>query len=350
MPTQRLLPCPGSKNLYTYSSRVMQATNQNRRRFILAALAAAMAIPGQVRADTYPSRPIKIVVPWPAGGIVDARVRLIADRLHRALKQQVVVENKPGASGTIGAQTVARSAPDGYTLLAGSYVDQSAALGLFRQLPYEPERDFAAIASLGTTCLVLVANRSLNVSSLDEFVTVARSKPGKLSYASAGPATPQHLLMEQLKRAAGIDLEHIPYKGGPPALQDVVAGHVPAMFESVSSALPYIQSGKLLPLMTDCHERLELLPDVPSSKETGMPEMDVRSWGGLFAPAGTPDHIIWRLNDEINKILSVPDVHTHVAMSGAEYPLWSAEEFAAFIKRDRPRWMSILRMAGIEPQ
>ncbi|MCW5621085.1 MAG: hypothetical protein KIS79_08275 [Burkholderiales bacterium] len=237
----------------------MRTTNQNKRRFIIAAL-AAMAMPGRVRADAYPGRPIKIVVPWPAGGIVDARVRLIADRLQRVLKQQVVVENKPGASGTIGAGVVARAAPDGYTLLAGSYLDQCA------------------------------------------------------------------------------------------ALQDVVAGHVPVMFEFVSSALPYIQSGKLVPLMTGCTERLETLPDVVSSREVGMPEMDVRSWGGLFAPAGTPDHIVRRLNDEINRILEQPDVRTHVAMSAAEYPLWSAGEFAAFIARDRPRWISILRMAGIEPQ
>lgn len=327
----------------------MQTANQNRRRMVLAILAAT-AIPGLAHADAYPDRPIKIVVPWPAGGIVDARVRLIADRLHRALKQQVVIENKPGASGTIGAGAVARAAPDGYTLLAGSYLDQCAALGLFKQLPYDPEHDFVPIVSIGTACLVLVANRSLSVSSLSEFLAVVRSKSERLSYASAGLASPHHLLMEQLKRMAGIELEHIPYKGGPPALQDVVAGHVPVMFEFVSSALPYIQSGKLVPLMTGCTERLETLPDVASSREVGMPEMEVRSWGGLFAPAGTPDHIVQRLNDEINRILEQSDVRTHVAMSAAEYPLWSAGEFAAFIERDRPRWISILRMAGIEPQ
>ena len=313
-------------------------------------LLALLILASTAYANPYPSKPIKIIVPWPAGGIVDARMRMLGDRLSKSMKQQVIVENKPGASGTVGAQAAARAAPDGYTLFAGSYIDQAAALGLFKQLPYDPERDFVPIANLGRGCLVLVANKSLGVSTIDDLIALARASAGKLSYASGGAATPQHLLMEQFKRAAKVDLEHIPYKGGGPALQDVVAGHVPVMFEFEPTAFPHIRSGKLVPLMTGCHRRLDLLPDVPSSKEAGLPSVEVRSWAGLFAPAGTPQEIVQTLNTQINRIIAAPDVRSHLTMSGSEYPTWTAEEFADFIRRDRPRWIPILRDAGIQPQ
>ncbi len=320
-------------------------------RLLMAAAVASLAAAQPVSAqEDWPSKPVKIIVPWPAGGIVDARVRLLAARLSRALEQQVLIENRAGASGTLGAQAAARAAPDGYTLLAGSFVDQAMASSLFRSLAYDPERDFVPIANIGRACLLLVVNESLGVSSLEEFIALARSRPGQLTYASAGIGTPQHLLMERLKKLAQIQLEHLPYKGGGPALQDVVAGHVPVTFDFAPTAFAHVQSGKLKPLVTACGHRIDIFPQVPSAAEAGYPQLELIGWGGIFAPKGTSATIVQRLNREINQIIVAPDVRSHVAMAGSTYPLWSPEEFAEFIRNDRPRWGEIARAAGIEPQ
>jgi len=301
-------------------------------------------------ADTYPSRPIKFIVPWPAGGIVDVRARVIAYRLGKALGQQVIVENKPGASGTIGANAAARAAPDGYTLLFGTFVDQAVALALMRDLPYDPEKDFIPIVALGRSCTALLVHPSLGVQSTTELVALARSKPGQLTYAHAGIGTPSHLLAEQLKLHYKLDIAAVQYKGAGAALPDVAAGHVKIMFDFAPSSASYVQSGKLRALMTGCRRRIDIYPDVPSAPEAGFPEIDVPSWGGLFAPAGTPVAIVERLNREINRIQLSPDVRSHLAYAGAEIPIMSPQEFAEFIRKDRPRWGDLARQAGVKPE
>jgi tripartite-type tricarboxylate transporter receptor subunit TctC len=310
----------------------------------------AFTFTGLAAAEPFPSRPIKLVVPWPAGGVVDVRTRLIAHHLGKALGQQVVVENKPGASGTIGASAVARAAPDGYTLLFGSFVDQATVLSLMRSVPYSPEKDFVAIAPLGRSCTALLVPPSLGVKSAAELVALVRKKPGELTYAHAGIGTPSHLLAEQLKLHHKLDISAVQYKGAGPALPDVAAGHVHMIFDFVPSSASYVQAGKLNPLMTGCGRRLDAYPAAPSAIEAGFPELDVPSWGGLFAPAGTPIEIVERLNREVNRIQQSPDVRSHLAYAGAEIPIMSAQEFADFVRKDRPRWGDLARQAGVRPE
>ena len=300
-------------------------------------------------ADDYPNHPLKFIVPWPPGGTVDVRSRLIAQRLERALQQPVVVDNRPGASGTLGMQALARAAPDGYTLAFGSFVDQAAVLSLMQSVPYDPAKDFVPIAFMGRPCYVLVANPKLGVSSVKEFVALARSQPGQLNYASGGIGTPHHLFMETFKHLSAIDLNHVPYKGAAPALNDVLAGHVPVMFDASGLVAAHVQSGKLKPLLTTCAHRIDLFPEVPSASEAGYRGLDLSPWGGVFVPAGTPPAIVERLNREINKILAGPDIRSHIAFTGYEVENWSAQQFADFIKRDRPRWAQIIKTAGIKP-
>lgn len=323
--------------------------DERRRRLVLAGLAAATVPIGAV-ADSYPSRPIKLVVPWPAGGVVDVRSRLVAQRLSEALGQQVVVENRPGASATLGAQAVARAAPDGYTLLVGTYLDQAAVLALMRELAYDPERDFVAVAPLGRSCTVLLIPRDLNVESAKELVALIRSKPGQLTYASGGMGTPSHLLMEKLKLVHKLDISPVHYKGAGPALPDLAAGHVQMMFDFAASSAPLVRSGKIKPLMTACARRIDVYPDVPSAPEAGFSELNVPSWGGIFAPAGTSKQIVERLNREINRIQILPEVTSHLAYAGAEIPIMNPQEFADFVRKDRPKWVEIIRAAGVEPQ
>lgn len=309
-----------------------------------------LALAGPAQGEPYPNRPLKLVVPWPAGGVVDVRARVIAHRLGKALGQQVVVENKPGASGTIGANTVARAAPDGYTLLFGSFVDQAVVLSVMRSVPYAPEKDFVPVAPLGRSCTLLLVPPSLGVKSAAELVALARNKPGELSYAHTGIGTNSHLLGEQLKLHHKLEISAVQYKGAGPALPDVAAGHVHMMFDFAPSSAPYVQSGRLLPLVTGCARRIDMYPDVPSGPEAGLPELDVPGWGGLFVPAGTSAEIIERLNREINRIQRSPDVRSHLAYAGAEIPIMSAQEFADFVRKDRPRWGDLVRQAGVKPE
>jgi tripartite-type tricarboxylate transporter receptor subunit TctC len=315
-----------------------------------AAAFAAVAVPLAGYGQAYPTRPIRLVVPWPAGGVADLRARVIAQRLGKALGQQVVVDNRPGASAVLGAHLVSRAAPDGYTLLFGSFIDQGTVLSLMRDLPYDPDRDFAYIAPTGRTCLILVAHKSLGVSSVDNLVALLKGRPGQLDYASAGIGTPQHILMEQFKRAARVDVVPVQYKGGAPAVQDLVAGHVPLMFEYAATIAGYVRSETLIPLMTACAHRVTIFPAVPSATEAGYSDVGVTTWGGILAPAATPASVVALLNREINKILASPDVRGHTAFAGAELDIWTPEEFAQYARKERPRWAQIVKAAGIEPQ
>jgi tripartite-type tricarboxylate transporter receptor subunit TctC len=329
----------------------MATIDATRRRLLLAGLAAFVSgLCAHATADNYPSKPIKFIVPWAAGGVVDVRARLIADRLSKALGQPVIVENRPGASGTIGAGAAARAAPDGYTLMYGTFVDQATALALFRELPYDPRTDFVPIAPLGRSCTMLLVPPSLGVETPAQLVALARRKPGQLTYAHAGIGTPSHLLAEQFKLHRKLEIAGIAYKGAGPALPDVAAGHVSMMFDFAPSSAPFVQGGKLKPLVTGCARRIDMFPDVPSAPEAGFPELDVPGWGGMFAPAGTPTAIVERLNREVNRIQQSPDVRSHLAYAGAEIPIMSPQQFAEFIRNDRSRWGELARQAGVTPE
>jgi tripartite-type tricarboxylate transporter receptor subunit TctC len=319
--------------------------------FVFAAFAAlCLAMTTPAGADPYPTRPIKLIVPWAAGGVVDLRARLVGDRLGKALGQPVVVENRPGGSATIGAQVVARAAPDGYTLMFGTFVDQAVVLALRREVGYDPARDFTPIAALGRTCTALLVHPSVPANTAKELVELARQRPDQLTYASAGIGTPSHLLAEKLKFTRKLQIEATHYKGSGVALPDLVAGHVQLMFDFAVSSAPYVRAGKLRPLLAACPRRIDVFPDVPTAAEAGFPELSVPSWGGLFAPAGLDHAIVERLNREVNKIQQSPDVRGHLAYAGAEIPIMSADEFAQFINEDRPRWVRIVQEAGIQPE
>jgi len=242
------------------------------------------------------------------------------------------------------------AAPDGYTLLFGAYLEMGAVLGLFSNLPYDPEKDFQPIAATGRSCAALLAHRSLKVETTQQLVSYLKQHPGELSYASAGLGTPQHVLMEKLKQAAGVDIKAVHYKGSGQAMPDVIWGRVPVMFDYPQSSAAHVRAGTLVALMTGCTHRIDIYPDVPSAREAGFPTVEVRTWGGFFAPAGTPRPIVERLNRELNNIQRSPDVRSHLAYVGAEISPMTPDEFAQFIREDRPRWLALLRAAGIKPE
>jgi tripartite-type tricarboxylate transporter receptor subunit TctC len=321
-------------------------------RFLLTISGACCLLAGPFasHAQSYPSKPIKIIVPWAAGGIVDIRTRLIASRLSAALSQQVIVENRPGAGGTIGTQAAAKAPPDGHTLIFGSFVDQGTALALVRDVGYDPDKDFVPIVATGRTCTALLVHPSLHAGTAEELVALIRRNPDQFTYGTGGIGTVPHLLFERLKRTRNLRIGAAHYKGSGLLIPDLVAGHVHMTFDYPASSASHVRAGKLRPLLSACSRRIDVFPDVPTADEMGFPELTVNSWGGLFAPAGTPRDVVDRLNREVNRIQLSPDVRAHLAYAGAEIPIMTPDEFAAFVKKDRPKWIAIVKEAGIEAQ
>jgi tripartite-type tricarboxylate transporter receptor subunit TctC len=319
-------------------------------RLLVVILAACSLATPAARADDWPAKPLKLVIGWPAGGIMDVRGRVLAQRLGKALGQQVVVENRPGGSGSLGANAVAHAAPDGYTLLFGAYLEMGAVTGLLANVPYDPEKDFQPIAATGRSCSALLAHSSLKVETPQQLVAYLKQRPGQLSYATSGLGTAAHLLMEKLKQVTGVDVKPVHYKGSSQAMPDVISGRVPLMFDFPQSSAVHVRAGTLVPLMTGCARRIDIYPDVPTAREAGFPEVEIRTWGGFFAPAGTPRPVVERLNRELNRIQQAPDVRSHMAYVGAEIVLMTPEEFGDFIREDRPRWLAFMRAAGIKPE
>lgn len=308
----------------------------------------ATAICGAAVAQDFPKRAVTIVVPFAAGGGGDILARMAVQRLEPKWGVPVVVENKPGAGGNIGAAAVARAAPDGYTLLLAGSPQFAVNVTLFKTLPYDPIKDFAPLALAAATPFVLVVNPNVPAKTVAEFVTYAKGQPQPLSYATAGFGVPHHLYMELLKSMTGINMTPVPYRGSAPALSDVVAGHIPAMFVDLGPGLGQMQGGGVRPLGGSMARKLEALPDVPTINDT-LPGFDVASWQMYAAPSGTPKEIISKLNADLRSVLELPQMKEQVSKSGM-LPLetGSVEELQVFMKSEIARWGEVVRKAGIE--
>lgn len=314
----------------------------------IAALIAAGAFWSGAQAQQYPTKPIRIVTPYNPGGTADIMARLVAQTLTQAWGQQVVVENRAGASGMIGADVVAKAAPDGYTLLAAYVTEIAIVPSLFPKATYDPVKDFAPVALTALTPMILVMTPSVPAKSVKDFAMLARSKPKQLAYASAGNGSPAHLAGELLQRAAGIELTHVPYKGGGQALTDTLAGHTALFFSSMPSAMPHIKAGKLRAIAVSSAKRSSAAPEVPTVAESGGFDFDIGAWNGLFAPARTPVDIINKLNAEVTRGLTAPELRERLAREGADTASWSAEQFRSFVNAEIAKFARIIKEAGVK--
>jgi tripartite-type tricarboxylate transporter receptor subunit TctC len=307
-------------------------------------IAFAAALPAA--AQTYPSKPIRIVVPFPAGGIADIYSRLIGARLTEVWGQPVVVENRTGAGGNIGADFVAKSPPDGYTLVMGSFGTHAVNVTLFSKLPYDPVKDFAPVALALEAEGVLVVHPSVPAQSVAELIVIARAKPGTLSFASAGMGTASHLAGELFKTMAKVDMVHVPYKGNVPALTDLLAGQTALIFATMPTALPHVKTGKLRALATIGATRSAAAPELPTVAEAALPGFEVTNWVGLFAPAGTPPEIVRRLNAEVGRFMQTPEIETRLRSEGARFVPNTPEQFGAFVAAEIAKWAPIVKASG----
>lgn len=298
-------------------------------------------------AQDYPSKPIRLVVPQPPGGPTDIVARLVAQKLSERLGQQVVVDNKPGAGSNIGTEIVAKAPKDGYTLVMAT-VQHIVNPFLFASMPFDPVKDFAPISLMTKAYIVLVVNPDVPVKNVRELLAYAKATPGGVSWASAGNGGTSHLALELLKVEAGIPATHVPYKGTPPALADVMGGRVPVMFDGVVTSLPQIKAGKLRPLAVASLTRSPLLPDVPTMTEAGVPGFEAVGLAGILAPAGTPPAIVERLSREIAAILRTPEVKSQLESMGLEVVASTPADFAAYIEADSKKWGKIIKDAGIK--
>ncbi len=304
-----------------------------------------LAIPGH--AEDYPARPVTIVVPFTPGGGTDVLARLLGQRLEQRLHQPFVVENKPGAGTNIGANAVAKSAPDGYTLLMATVAPLAINVSLYKSLPFDPAADFVPLAPVAVSPFLLVVNPSLPVHSVADLIALAKAQPGKLAYASAGTGTPHHLFAETLDSMAGISMTHVPYRGSIPAVTDVAAGNVQLMFCDVGSTLGLLHAGKLRALAVSTKSRLPAFPDVPALGET-VPGFDAAAWFMMVAPAKTPRPVVDRLHDDLATILAIPDVKDQLTkISLVPMPPMSVEEMRSFVKSEIARWREVARQAGV---
>lgn len=314
-------------------------------RFAVAALLACATAPAPAMAEDYPTHSIKIVSPYPPGGTTDIMARMLGPKLTAAFGQAVVVDNKAGASGNIGTEFVARSKPDGYTLLLGNNTGVVINPNLYK-LNINPSQDLVPVILVALVPSVLYVHPSVPANNLAEFVDLVKKNPGKYAFASAGSGSPQHLAGEMLKIAFGIDLLHVPYKGSGPAITDVVGGQIPVGFESTVVLQPFVESGRVRPLATTGAKRSISLPDVPTMMESGVADYDLTNWYGLFAPAGTPKEIVDKLNGQLRKDLATPELRERLARMGSSLVPGTADEFAQFIKAEVPRWASVVKKSN----
>ena len=305
-------------------------------------LAASLA----AHAQDYPAKPVRWVVPFPAGGPLDIVARVIGVRLSETWGQPVIVDNRPGAGGNIGAEVVAKSAPDGYTIVMGALSTHAVNVSLFRKLPYDPVRDFAPVTLISEVPNVLVVNPAVPAKTVAEFIAYARANPGKLNFASGSTGSAGHLAGELFKTMARVDMTHVPYKGAAPAVTDLLAGQVQLMFDNLASALPNIRAGRLRALAVTTKKRSAFVPELPTIAESGLPGFDVSTWFGVMAPAATPRPIVNRLHDGIVRALAHPDVKERLAAMGAEPVGDTPEQFGAFVKSEIAKYAKVVKDSG----
>ncbi len=312
---------------------------------LLLAMLALLAGIADLHAQDYPSRQVRIVVPAAPGGSFDALARILAQGLSERWPQRVIVDNRPGGAGNIGAGAVAKAEPDGYTLLVwnDTLLINPA---LFREIPYDPKRDFTPISLSMYSPNVLAAHPSANLKSCADFLNAARANPGKLSYGSPGNGSPGHLSFEILKQLAALDVVHIPYRGAGPAIIDMVAGNVPLGMVAIAGAIGHINNGALVPLAVTSRERVKALPSVPTIAEAGIPDYQINAFHGILAPAGVPPAIVARLEKDITDVLKSPDVNRRLIALGFEPVAGGSADFAAIIDRDLPVWREVVRKSG----
>jgi tripartite-type tricarboxylate transporter receptor subunit TctC len=321
---------------------------------MLARLAAALLLPAALlaadfaQAQSYPARPVKIIVPFAAGGPADIYARAVGEKLQAALGQSFVVENKPGGGAVIGTMEVAKSAPDGHTLLMMSNT-HTVNESLIADKPYQLLRDLVPVAPVNYSDLVMVVHPSVPAQTLAEFLALARAKPGGLNYASSGPGTPYHMAGELFKAMAGVDIVHVPYKGSSGARTDILGGQVQMMFDAITTMAPHVQAGKLRALATSGKARSGVLPGTPTVSEAGVAGYEAVIWLGLMAPAGTPRAIVDRLNAEITRATGAPEMRDAWARQGATAMSMTPEEFARFMREDIEKWARIVKLSGARP-
>ncbi|MVW71598.1 MULTISPECIES: tripartite tricarboxylate transporter substrate binding protein [unclassified Bordetella] len=324
-----------------------------RRRFVVAALGATLAL-GTVptlaaeSADQYPSRPIRLIVPFAPGGVSDTGARLVAEKMGQRLGQQVIVDNKPGASGNIGTQMAAQADPDGYTLVLG--FDGTLVINphVHKDIPFDTLKDFAPVSKIGDAALIIVANPKVPASNLQELIAYSKTQPQGISYGSAGVGSTPHLAGELLRQRTGIALEHIPYKGGGQAMADVVGGTLPLLYTAVAGAYPYVDRKQLKAIAVSTDERLASLPDVPTIKESGVKDFVVNSWIGILAPAKTPPAIVAKLQKAVNDVVHDPDTKARLAGLGITASGNTPEEFRKQIAEDLKTYETVVKSANIQ--
>jgi tripartite-type tricarboxylate transporter receptor subunit TctC len=316
----------------------------------LAVAAFAALAPGLAWPQAYPGKPVRLIVPFPPGGSTDIVARIVAQKLSERLGQQVVVENRGGAGGTIGTDVVAKSTPDGYTLGVGSTSTHAVAPSVYTKLGYDPVKDFAPISLVAVSPYLLVVHPDVQVKSLQEFVAYVKARPGRLNYASAGTGSTTHLAMEMLKSAGGLYIVHIPYNGNGPAGTAVIAGQVDALFGSLPAVLPHAKSGRVRPIAVGTPKRSPSLPDVPTVAESGFPGFDASLWLSIMAPAGTPPPVVERLHKEIVAVIGSPDAADALAKAGAEPLTSTPAELGGMIKDGVQKYAKIVKQAGIKTE
>ena len=305
-----------------------------------------IALAGPVAAQSYPSKPVRVIVTFPPGSTPDIVGRALASRLQEAMGQPFVVENRSGAGGNVGADAVAKAAPDGYTLLVSTNGVFAINKALYKAMPFDPDTDLAALSLLATAPQMLVVHPSLGLKNFKDFIEYAKRNPGKLSYGSVGSGSASHLTMELLKTDAGVDLVHVPYKGFPPAVTDLLSGNIHAMFAIVPGVLPHVKAGKMAPLAVTALKRSGLASEVPSVAELGYPQLESLAWIGLGAPAGLPTDVVDRITSETTRGMRRPEVRELLGRQGFDVVAGSPQEFSRWIQAESAKWTRVIRASG----
>jgi tripartite-type tricarboxylate transporter receptor subunit TctC len=315
------------------------------RILILVSVTAA----GGAAAQTFPAKTVRLIVPFAPGGSTDITARIVAQKLGEAWKQQVLVDNRSGAGGNIGAEAVARAAPDGYTLLLATTGVMSINMFLYKTLTYDAARDLAPVTQIGSLPLILIVHPSLPAKSVKELIAIAKAKPGALTYASSGVGGATHMTAELFRAMAGVDIVHVPYKGSGQAMVDLVAGQVVVAFDQIVSSLPHVEAGKLRALAVTSGKRFESVAKLPTVAEAGVPGYEAVSWNGIAAPAATPAAILTRVQADTARVLQLPDIKDRFSKDGIEPVGSTPEQFAAHVRSEREKWGKVVKTAGIQP-